>query len=130
MLEYWLSPFLFAISSASLLWYLTHSFAIPPVVVKTRGVNVPCSISHYPFRILPLLVVFMLLIDLLRSQVSVRVYVRVTHPNFEKCRCLSLPWGRKLSPRKSVVQSACQYDVTSCFSDFQNGEQSVHRRDG
>ena len=59
----------------------------------------------------------MLLIDLLRSQVSVRVYVRVTHPNFEKCRSLSLPWGRKLSPRKSVVQSACQYDVTSCFSD-------------
>ena len=34
-----LSPFLFAISSASLLWYSTHSSAIPPVVVKTRGVN-------------------------------------------------------------------------------------------
>ena len=51
-----LSPFLFAISSASLLWYLTHSSAIPSVVVKTRGVNVPCSISITPFRILPLLV--------------------------------------------------------------------------
>ena len=36
----------------------------------------------------------------------------------------------KVSPRKSVVQSACQYDVTSGVSDFQNGEQSVHRRDG
>ena len=34
-----------------------------------------------------------------------------------------------MSPRKSVVQSACQYDVTSRVSDFQNGEQSVHRRD-
>ena len=34
------------------------------------------------------------------------------------------------SPRKTVVQSACQYDVTSLVSDFQNGEQSVHRRDG
>ena len=29
----------------------------------------------------------------------------------------------KVSPRKSVVQSACQYDVTSRVSDFQNGEQ-------
>ena len=38
--------------------------------------------------------------------------------------------GGKVSPRKSVVQSACQYDVTSRVSDFQNGEQSVHRRDG
>ena len=34
------------------------------------------------------------------------------------------------SPRKSVVQSACQYDVTSRVGDFQNGEQSVHLRDG
>ena len=30
----------------------------------------------------------------------------------------------EVSPRKSVVQSACQYDVTSRVSDFQNGEQS------
>ena len=29
-----------------------------------------------------------------------------------------------MSPRKSVVQSACQYHVTSRVSDFQNGEQS------
>ena len=34
------------------------------------------------------------------------------------------------SPRKTVVQSAGQYDVMSLVSDFQNGEQSVHRRDG
>ena len=26
-----------------------------------------------------------------------------------------------MSPRNSVVQSACQYDVTSRVSDFQNG---------
>ena len=32
-------------------------------------------------------------------------------------------------PRKSVAQSARQYDVTSRVGDFQNGEQSVHRRD-
>ena len=38
-------------------------------------------------------------------------------------------WG-KVSPRKSVVQSASQYDVTSRVSDFQNGEQSVHQREG
>ena len=37
--------------------------------------------------------------------------------------------GGEVSPRKSLVQSACQYDVTSRVSDFQNGEQSVHRRD-
>ena len=39
------SPFLFGTNSTSLLWYLSHSSAIPPVVVKTREVNVPCSIS-------------------------------------------------------------------------------------
>ena len=38
--------------------------------------------------------------------------------------------GRKVSPTKSVVQSACQYDVTSHVSDFQNGEQSVYQREG
>ena len=38
--------------------------------------------------------------------------------------------GGMVSPRESVVQSACQYDVTSLVGDFQNGEQSVHRRDG
>ena len=40
--------------------------------------------------------------------------------------------GGGVSPRKSVVQSACQYDATSRVSNFQNGEQSarVHRRDG
>ena len=30
--------------------------------------------------------------------------------------------GGEVSPRKSVVQSACQYDVKSRVSDFQNGE--------
>ena len=30
--------------------------------------------------------------------------------------------GGKVSPRKSVVQSACQYDVTSRVIDFQNNE--------
>ena len=33
-------------------------------------------------------------------------------------------WLGELSPRKSVVQSACHYDVTSRVSDFQNGEQA------
>ena len=37
--------------------------------------------------------------------------------------------GGEVSPRKSVVQSPCQFDVTSRVSDFQNGEQSVHLRD-
>ena len=37
--------------------------------------------------------------------------------------------GREGGVRKFVVQSACQYDVTSRVSNFQNGEQSVHRRD-
>ena len=35
-----------AISSASRLWYLMHSFPIPPVVVNTSGVNEPCSTSN------------------------------------------------------------------------------------
>ena len=41
----------------------------------------------------------------------------------------SIQGGGKVSPRKSVVQSACHYDVTSRVSDFQNGQQSVLRRD-
>ena len=40
------SPFLIAISSANRLWYLNHSLPISPVVVKTEGVNVPCSMSR------------------------------------------------------------------------------------
>ena len=40
---------------------------------------------------------------------------------------LSRGGGGETSPRKSVVQSACQYDVTSRVSDFQNGEKSAHR---
>ena len=36
----------------------------------------------------------------------------------------------EVSSRKSVVQSACQYDVTTRVSNFQNGEQSVDRRNG
>ena len=36
-------PFLMEISCASLLWYCKHSFPIPPVDVKIRGVKVPCS---------------------------------------------------------------------------------------
>ena len=42
---------------------------------------------------------------------------------------LQVSGGGEVSSRKSVVQSACRYDVTSSVSDFQNGEQSVHRRD-
>ena len=30
---------------------------------------------------------------------------------------------------ESVVQSACQYDVTFRVSNFQNGEQSVHQEE-
>ena len=37
--------------------------------------------------------------------------------------------GGEVSLRKSVVQSARQYDVMSRVRDFQNGEQSVHRGD-
>ena len=33
-----------------------------------------------------------------------------------------------MSPRKSVVQFACQYDVTSRLSDFQNGEKCSSKR--
>ena len=40
------TPFLIAMSSANRLWYLKHSLPIPPVVVKTKGVNVPCSMSR------------------------------------------------------------------------------------
>ena len=36
-----------------------------------------------------------------------------------------LQGGGEVSPRKSAVQSACQYGVTSRVSDFQNGKQSV-----
>ena len=38
--------------------------------------------------------------------------------------------GGGVSKEIVQVQFACQYDVTSRVGDFQNGEQSVHRRDG
>ena len=41
-----LSPFFVASNSGSLLWYRLHSTAIPPVVLKTNGVNVACSSSR------------------------------------------------------------------------------------
>ena len=40
------SPFLAAISSASRLWNLMHTFPIPPVVVNISGVNESCSTSN------------------------------------------------------------------------------------
>ena len=43
-----------------------------PAVVKTRGVNVPCSIT------------------ITHSAYCIRVCIRVTHPNVEECRFLSL----------------------------------------
>lgn len=45
IVEEYVSFFLFAINSARRLWYLVHSLLIPPVVEKTRGVKVPCSMS-------------------------------------------------------------------------------------
>ena len=39
------SPFLIDMSSANLLWKRLHSSAMPPVVVKTKGVKVPRSTS-------------------------------------------------------------------------------------
>ena len=59
-------------------------------------------------------------IDLTRS----KIFVTVIEP-------LHRRGGEgEVSSRKSVVQSACQYDVTTRVSSFQNGEQSVHRRNG
>ena len=58
-------------------------------------------------------------IDLTRS----KIFVTVIEP-------LRRGGEGEVSSRKSVVQSACQYDVTTRVSNFQNGEQSVHRRNG
>ena len=62
----------------------------------------------------------------------IREVIRLLEPNYRESlpRIFPIPQEGKVSQRKSVVQSACQYDVTSRVSDFQNGEQSVHRRDG
>ena len=62
----------------------------------------------------------------------IREVIRLLEPNYRESlpRICPVPHGGEVSERKSVVQSACQYDVTSRVSDFQNGEQSVHRRDG
>ena len=35
-----------SLSCAKRLWYIKHSFPTPPVVVMTKGVNVPCSMSR------------------------------------------------------------------------------------
>ena len=43
------SPFLIDMSSANLLWKRLHSSAMPPVVVKTKGLKVPRSTSKTLF---------------------------------------------------------------------------------
>ena len=58
-------------------------------------------------------------IDLTRS----KIFVTVIEP-------LRRGGEGEVSSRKSVVQSACQYDVTTRVTNFQIGEQSVHRRNG
>ena len=58
---------------------------------------------------------------------DLRLYKRKLYESFKEGGWAG---GGEVSPRKSVVQSACQYDVTSRVSDFQNGEQSVHQREG
>ena len=81
------SPFLIAISSANRLWYLKHSLPIPPVVVKTKGVNVPCSMS----RTQALFLILMHTIDLLRLQVLIRFSIGVANPYIKECRSSLLP---------------------------------------
>ena len=64
------SAFLSARSSASLLWYLLHSSAIPPAVVNTKGVKVACSTSITLLACIhTFLLVFVLVIYLLRAEV-------------------------------------------------------------
>ena len=68
-------PFLLARSSASLLWYLLHSSAIPPVVVNTKSVKVACSTSIIFVSIHTFRLVFVLAIYLLRVEVFIRICI-------------------------------------------------------
>ena len=67
VLEY-VSPFFTARSSASLAWNFLHSSPIPPVVVKTKGVNVPCSIKRTLLAYWPSLFVLVHLVYLSSSK--------------------------------------------------------------
>ena len=85
-------PFFIATSSASLQWYLLHSTAIPPVILKTNGVNVACSTSNTRLPgVLALLLCFMLPEYLVWIHVSIGVSIRVANPNIKKSRPLPLP---------------------------------------
>jgi len=55
-----------AIFSASILLTLLHSGAIPPLVVKTRGLNEDFSVNHS--LVVLLLFFFMLLVDLCQGR--------------------------------------------------------------
>ena len=99
------SPFLSARSSASLLWYLLHSAAIPLVVVNTKGVKVAGSTSITLLAYIrdTFLLVFVLAIYLLRAEVFIRICIWFAHPDVKECRfflpqkpqaCMSVPhWG-------------------------------------
>ena len=70
------SAFLSARSSASLLWYLLHSSAIPPAVVNTKGVKVACSTSITLLACIhTFLLVFVLVIYLLRAEVFMIIII-------------------------------------------------------
>ena len=72
------SPFLIAISSANLLWKRLHSTAMRPVVVKTKGVKIPCSTSRTLFAYS---LILMFTIQLLNGEIFVRLCVWVKNPH-------------------------------------------------
>ena len=51
---------------------------------------------------MPLLIVLTLLVDLLRSQASVKVCIRVTLPNVEEYRSLSLPRASSMNIQTGI----------------------------
>ena len=75
------------ISCASLLWYCKHSFPIPPVDVKIRGVKVPYSkpyVQNLP-RVEALLLILLIAVYMLELQVPIRISIRVKDSHVEEC---------------------------------------------
>ena len=85
-----LSPFFVASNSASLLWYRLHSATIPPVMLKTNGMNVACSTSRIRLAYWRFFSVSCCLYICFRSS-PVRVCIWVANSHIKESRPLPLP---------------------------------------
>ena len=102
------SPFLIDMSFANLVWKHLHSSAMPPVVVKIKGVKVPALLNFQnPVHVQSFLLIFMFAINLLNGEIFVTLCVWVTNPHVEKGRALPIPKATSMNIQSGIWCLIC-----------------------